>query len=115
VIEWGPVSGYKDRWIECTDTDVQIRGYYFPWGTKRIPYASIRSLERSALTVLGGKGRIWGSGDFTHWANLDPGRPRKSVGFSLNLGRHVIPVLTPDDPDAFEKVVDEHLQHGRSE
>ena len=108
------MSGYKDRRIECTEPGIEIRGYYFPWGTKRIPYASIRSVTRFQLTALGGKGRIWGSGDLKHWANLDPGRPRKSVGFYLNLGRRVIPWVTPDDPDAFEKALGEHVQLGSS-
>jgi hypothetical protein len=103
------MSLYKDRWIECTDDEIQVRGYYFPWGTKRIPYASIQSLDRFTMTALRGKGRIWGSGDLRHWANLDPQRPRKSVGFFLNLGRHVIPFLTPDDPDAFEQALGPHL------
>jgi hypothetical protein len=102
------VSDYRDRWIECTDTEVQVHGYYFPWGTKRIPYSSIRSVERFTMTALRGKGRIWGSGDLRHWANLDPRRPGKSVGFFLNVGRRVIPFLTPDDPDAFEQVLRGH-------
>jgi hypothetical protein len=96
------MSLYQDRWIELTDDAVSVRGYYFPWGTKRIPYASIRALERFDMTAWRGKGRIWGSGDFRHWANFDPRRPRKSVGFFLDLGRHVVPFLTPDDPGGFE-------------
>jgi hypothetical protein len=103
------MSLYKDRWIECTDDAIAVRGYYFPWGTKRIPYASIQSLDRFTMTALRGKGRIWGSGDLRHWANLDPRRPRKSVGFFVNLGRHVAPFLTPDDPDAFELALRPHL------
>jgi hypothetical protein len=109
------MSDYRDRWIECTDGEVRVRGYYFPWGTKRIPYASIHSVDRFTLTALRGKGRIWGSGDLKHWANLDPGRPRKSVGFVVNVGRRVIPVLTPDDPDAFEKILGEHVHLGPSD
>jgi hypothetical protein len=106
------VSEYRDHWIECTTTGIRIRGYYFPWGTKQIPYGSIRSLERFTMTALRGKGRIWGSGDFRHWANLDPKRPTKDVGFFVDLGRHVVPFLTPDDPDAFEKVVRAHADLG---
>jgi hypothetical protein len=103
------MSVYKDRWIECTDDEIAVRGYYFPWGTKRIPYASIQSLDRFTMSALRGKGRIWGSGDLRHWANLDVRRPGKSVGFFVNLGRHVIPFLTPDDPDAFEQAIRPHL------
>jgi len=108
------MSAYEDRWIEFTDSEIRVRGYYFPWGTKRIPYASIQSLDRFTMTALRGKGRIWGSGDLKHWANLDPRRPRKSVGFFVNVGRHVIPFLTPDDPETFERVVSPHVQPGAS-
>jgi len=103
------MGAYKDRWLECTDSELLVQGYYFPWGTKRIPYGSITSVDRLSMTALRGKGRIWGSGDFTHWANFDPGRPRKSVGFFLNVGRRVIPFVTPDDPDAFEQALRSHI------
>jgi hypothetical protein len=103
------MSEYKDRWIECTDNEVVVHGYYVPWGSKRIPYSAITSLDRFTMSALRGKGRVWGSGDFRHWANFDPGRPRKSTGFYLDLGRRVIPFLTPDDPDAFERVVRSHI------
>ena len=99
------MDGYRDRRIECNDREISVRGYFFPWGTKRIPYASIRSIERFDMTATRGKGRIWGSGDLRHWANLDPGRPRKSVGFFVDLGARIVPFLTPDDPGAFERVV----------
>ncbi len=101
------MTDYTDRWITCTDTDIRVRGYYFPWGTKRIPYPAILGLERFAMTALRGKGRIWGSGDFRHWANYDPGRPKKQVGFFLDVGKRIVPFLTPDDPDRFEAVITE--------
>lgn len=99
---------YQDRWIECTDEEIRIRGYYFPWGTKRIRYGDIRSVERVNLSAFRGKGRIWGSGDFRHWLNLDPDRPKKSVGFSLDLGRRVVPFITPEDPDVVEEIIAAH-------
>jgi hypothetical protein len=103
------VSEYHDRRIECTGREVVIHGYYFPWGTKRIPYGAIRSVDRFALTALHGRGRIWGSGDLQHWANFDPQRPRKDVGFFLQLDRRLTPFVTPDDPDAFERVIEGHI------
>ena len=27
---------YRDRWISCSETEIVVRGYYVPWGTKRI-------------------------------------------------------------------------------
>lgn len=103
---------YHDRWITCTNEEVQVRAYYFPWGTKHIPYGSIRGMRRVTLTALRGKGRIWGTGNFKYWASLDPKRPTKSVGFVLDLGRAVSPFLTPDDPDAFEQAVRAHASIG---
>jgi hypothetical protein len=103
------VPDYEDRRITCTDSGLRIRGYYFPWGTKRIPWGRVRSLERFDLTILRGRGRIWGSGDLRHWANLDLHRPRKRTGFTVRCGRWVLPVVTPDDPDAFEAAARAHL------
>jgi hypothetical protein len=105
-------SRYRDRWIECSADRIQIRGYYFPWGTKQIPYSSIRSVRRVEMSTFGGKGRIWGSANPRYWASLDPQRPKKSVGLILDVGRFVRPFITPDDPDAFEAVIREHVDLG---
>jgi hypothetical protein len=99
---------YGDRWIRCTPDAIEIRGYYFPWGTKRIAYGSIRSLRRVEVGAFTGRGRIWGTANFRYWANLDPSRPRKKVGLILDVGRRVHPFLTPDDPHGFEAAVYDH-------
>ncbi|MGO9557881.1 MAG: hypothetical protein ACLPQS_01290 [Acidimicrobiales bacterium] len=89
---------YKDRYVECSDDQLSIRAYFFPWGTKRIPYSSIKAISRFELTPLHGKLRIWGSGTLTYWANLDPGRPKKHIGLIIDTGRRVKTLLTPDEP-----------------
>lgn len=99
---------YRDRWIECTPKAIRIRGYYFPWGTKHIPYATIRSVRRVEMSVLTGRGRIWGTANLRYWASLDPRRPGKKIGLILDLGQVVRPFITPDDPDAVESVIREH-------
>ncbi|HYA67791.1 MAG TPA: hypothetical protein VED63_03570 [Acidimicrobiales bacterium] len=101
-------SGYRDRWIECTDSAIEVRGYYFPWGTKRIPYGSIRSYRRVDMVATRGRGRIWGTANPRYWASLDPQRPKKNVGLILDLGRRVRPFITPDDPDAVQAAIREH-------
>ncbi len=108
------MTSYNDRWITLTDSEVVIRAYYFPWGTKRISYSAIRGVSRVRLTMARGRGRIWGSGDPTLsvWAGLDPSRPRKHEGFLIDYGRHTKPLITPDDPDAAEGVLREHLPAG---
>ena len=53
------------------------------------------------MTGMAGQYRLWGSGDFIHWFNYDPDRPRKTVKFIIQLtGHKVRPVITPVHPDA---------------
>jgi hypothetical protein len=96
---------YSDGKIECDDTGVRIRDYYFPGVSKRVPYGAFRDLTRVQLGAIRGRGRIWGTGNPRYWANLDIGRPKKKVGFVADLGKAVRPLITPDDPDSFERVV----------
>jgi hypothetical protein len=96
---------YDDGLIVCDDDGLVVRRYYFPCGSKRIPYTGIRNVERRELAALTGKWRVWGSGDLRHWWNLDPGRPRKSVALVLDVGRRIRPTITPDDPDAVERIL----------
>jgi hypothetical protein len=96
---------YHDRRITCTDTGVQVRGYFFPWGTKRFDYSAVRAWRQVEMSAFGGRGRIWGTGNFKYWANLDPQRPKKDTAFLIDLGRGMQPFLTPDDPAAFGAVL----------
>ena len=100
---------YHDERISCSADEIAIRGYYFPWGTKHIRYDSIRAMQRVNMGALTGRARLWGTGNPTRWANLDHRRPFKTVGFDLDIGGPVKPLLTPDDPDEFEQAMREHL------
>ena len=101
---------YDDGRVACTDDALVVRFYFFPFGDKRIPYADIRQVRRVAMTGMSGRYRLWGSGDFIHWTNWDPDRPKKSVALVITTtGRGMRPVITPDDPDA---VVAELASHG---
>ncbi len=105
---------YHDAKIECTPTMLRIHWYYFPFGTKDIPYTSVKGIQRFTMSALRGKGRIWGTGTFKYWANLDLRRSVKKFGFTLDVGKPVKPFVTPDDPDAFEAVVRERAGLGPS-
>jgi hypothetical protein len=100
-------SVYADRWITCTTSGIEVRGYYFPWGTKRIPYSAVKDVQRVDLSAAHGRARIWGTANPGYWASLDPQRPKKSTALVLDLGARVKPFLTPDDPDAVEAIVRE--------
>lgn len=104
------MATYRDPRITADDGGITIRTYYFPVGSKHIPWSAVRAVEQRVITGLSGKYRIWGSGDFRHYYNLDPQRPQKQQAFVFDLGRHIRPVVTPDDPAAFAAVVAEYTQ-----
>jgi hypothetical protein len=101
---------YDDGEVTCNGEGVVIHRYY-PWGAKRIPYSSFKGITELPLTGSNRirRWRIWGSGDFLHWWNLDPKRPNKSVALVLDVGRRVRPTITPDDPKTVERIISEHL------
>lgn len=98
---------YNDAKIECTAAGIRIRGYYFPYGTKDLPYTSVKGMRRFEMTALRGRWRIGGTGTFRYWANLDVHRLKKKVGFILDRGKSVNPFITPDAPDGAEAVIRE--------
>jgi len=94
---------YDDGTIVCGPERLEIRSYYFPFGTKSVPYTQIQGLQRIEITgVMSGRWRLWGTGNPRYWANLDPKRPQKKVGYVVDLGRRVSPIVTPQSPEAFE-------------
>jgi hypothetical protein len=101
---------YDDGGISCDEQGLTIRQYY-PWGAKRIRYTSIRNVRRLPLTGANAmrRWRIWGSGDFIHWWNLDTNRPRKELALVIDVGHRVRPTITPDDPVAVERILAERI------
>jgi hypothetical protein len=100
---------YTDGWVTCAEDEIRVRGYYFPWGTKRIPYARIRAVRRVRLSAGRGRGRIWGTANPRYWASLDWKRPTRHLALVLDLGRRVHPFLTPEDSDAALEVIRRHV------
>jgi hypothetical protein len=101
------MTGYDDGRIVCDDHGLVIRHYYLV-GAKRISYSAIHGVVESPLGA--GKWRIHGSGDFVHWFNFDPRRPRKDTALVITLdAKTVRPVITPDDP---ARVAAELTAHG---
>jgi hypothetical protein len=103
-------TGYDDGGVHCDSQGLDIRRYY-PWGTKRISYTSVKGVTRMPLTGRNRirKWRIWGSGDLVHWWNFDPRRPAKDTALVIDTGHRVFPTITPDDPDTVERILTAHL------
>jgi hypothetical protein len=93
---------YDDGLIACDQTSLLIRRYY-PWGSKRIPYSSIKSVRRVPIRIR--KWRLWGTGDFLHWWNLDLRRFKKDFALELDVGHWIRPTITADDNNAVERLI----------
>src|SRR5689334_22241641 len=101
---------YDDGLVTLDSDGLTIRRYYFPFGTsKRISYIQIKGVQERRMGPLTGKGRVWGSGDFRHWAPLDLRRPLKEKALILDLGSWIKPVITPDDPDRVLSLLQEQI------
>jgi hypothetical protein len=99
---------YDDGRIACDDEGLTIRWYY-PWGAKHIPFRTIRSATTFSLSRMRGRWRLWGSGDFVHWYNLDGARPKKEAGIELDTGGRIRPCITPDDVDEVSRIITERM------
>lgn len=101
-------SLYDDGGVACDEQGLTIRRYYL-WGAKRIPYTSIEAVTELPLTDINTvrRWRIWGSGDFLHWWNLDTKRPEKRLALVIDIGRHIRPTITPNDPETVEGILKE--------
>jgi len=76
---------YSDKLVEITKETILFRTYYFPIGKKRITWSDIESIEIKEPTVLNGKFRIHGSGDFRTWFSRDGKRSIRDTIFIMNL------------------------------
>jgi hypothetical protein len=94
-------GAYRDPLLSIEDGTLTIRRYGFPLTDRRIRLGEVRAATDRPIGRWSGQWRLWGSGDLTHWWNLDVGRRRKSRAFELDTGSRVRPMVTPDDPDAF--------------
>ncbi|MEZ0371290.1 MAG: hypothetical protein ACAI44_19505 [Candidatus Sericytochromatia bacterium] len=98
---------YEDKYLICDDDSITIKEYYFPFGSKRIPYASIRKLEEKELGVFSGRYRFWGMDLEPYWYHLDWQRASKRHGIVLDLGEWIKPVVTPAQHDMVLAVLKE--------
>lgn len=101
---------YDDGGVAC-GRDALIIWRYYPWGAKHIPYSAVKGVTELPFTGFNRvrRWRLWGSGDFVHWWNLDPRRAHKRVALVLDIGRWVRPTITPDDPATVARIIREHL------
>ena len=58
---------YSDKLIEISEDSILIRKYYFPFGSKRVDLSDIENVTVNEPSLISGKYRYWGTGDFRTW------------------------------------------------
>jgi hypothetical protein len=98
---------YRDKLVELTDDALVLQQYYFPSGkSKRIPLAQIARVVVKPNTVMTGKYRMWGTGDFRIWFPFDGAREGRDVVFYLRLNSQFIqPAFTVEDSARFSELL----------
>ena len=83
-ISGGKMILYQDTLVEITDTSIVLKQYYSPsLKSKNIPFSSIEKIEVLPPTILNGKWRIHGTGNFRTWFPLDKHRPKRDKIFLI--------------------------------
>ncbi len=103
----GLSSTYTDNLITITDKDITFRNYYLPFFRKKV----VRLDEIEKITVeepslLTGKWRLHGTGDFRTWYPMDVKRPMRDRIFIVTLknGRFRIG-FTAEDGACVEEIM----------
>ena len=75
---------YSDKLVEISNDSILFRQYYFPTFLKKIiKLSDIDKIVVKKPTLITGKYRYWGTGDFLHWFPLDFQRNKRDVIFIL--------------------------------
>lgn len=96
---------YEDQYIVCDEQALVIKNYYFPMGSKRILYESIRQIDKEPVSLIDGKLRLWGMGLNPKWYHLDPQRIMKDTALVLDINALIKPTLTPDNLEQVYEVL----------
>jgi hypothetical protein len=97
---------YSDSLVAVSQSRIDIRNYYFPFGTKSVKFSDILSVEKKPPTLSNGKWRLWGTGDFRTWFSKDWHRPQRSCIFLLSLVTQKIRIgFTVENSEKFIEVI----------
>ncbi len=70
---------YRDRLIEISDDSILFLNYYYPFGNKRVSFSHIDTVSVQKPSILSGKYRYYGTGDFRTWFPPDNRSSRDKI------------------------------------
>ena len=100
---------YQDNLISITEYEIIFEHYYFPSGKSKVVWLSdIESIEVRPATLLNGKWRIHGTGNFKIWFPRDTQRPeRDKIFFAKLMSQRIEIGFTVEDSARVEGIFQE--------
>ena len=100
---------YQDNLVSISEDEIVFEHYYFPSGKSKIVRLSdIKSIEVKPSTLLNGKWRIHGTGNFKIWFPRDTQRPKRDKIFFAKLRSQRIEIgFTVEDSARIEGIFHE--------
>lgn len=75
---------YQDSLVIIDDNSITLKKYYYPsLSSKKILFSDIIKIKAFEPTILNGKWRISGTGDFRTWFPWDSARPKRDKIFKI--------------------------------
>lgn len=97
---------YEDKYMTITNYDITLNCYYFPFCQKKvIPIKEIKDVELFDLKFGTGKYRVWGGTINWLWYPLDWRRIFKDKAIKLDLGKKIVPAISPETPEKAYNII----------
>ncbi len=98
---------YTDRLVTITDEEIIFYNYYFLTGKKKtVKINDIEGVSVEKATILNGKYRIHGTGNFKIWFPKDYSRPKRDIIFIAYLKNQWFDIgFTVENGDHVEKLL----------
>ena len=100
---------YADKLVEIREDSLTLKNYYFPsMSPKRIPFDQIERIEIKQASILTGKWRIQGTGDFRTWFPFDFSRSKRDkIFFIYYKNKWMRSAFTVEDSQKAESILKE--------
>jgi hypothetical protein len=97
---------YQDPLVSITEDTIVFEHYYFPTGKRKVVrFADIQWIQVKDATILNGKWRIHGTGNFKIWFPRDTKRPQRDrIFFAKLTGRWIEIGFTVEDAGRVESI-----------
>ena len=109
------MTRYEDDSVLLDDEGVTIKNYRKRHDDKRISYRTIQDFELFEMGFWSGRHRLIGLsfGRPRNWFPWERNRRDKRIAVSLDVGKLILPTVTPDDPDAVAAILSEQVTSPR--